>query len=224
MELQFFERDDDFDVIQRALPHWAQTGTLVFVTFRTADSMPTAVVQKWHDERDLWLRQHHIDPSQDDWRLRIGKLEPSKQQEFQRRFSSQWHDQLDQCHGECALRDAKLAKIVADSLLYFDDERYELTDFVVMPNHVHLMGAFTSSAGMLTQCESWKHFTATRINAVLNRRGRFWQQDGFDHLIRSDRQFEYYREYIALNPAKAKLKPGEYVHWSRDLEGGASRS
>ena len=149
MELQFFERDDDFDVIQRALPHWAQAGTIVFVTFRTADSMPTAVVQQWHDERDLWLRQHHIDPSQDDWRLRIGKLEPSNQQEFQRRFSSQWHDQLDQCHGECALRDAKLAKIVTDSLLYFDDERYELTDFVVMPNHVHLMGAFTSSATLV---------------------------------------------------------------------------
>ena len=108
------------------------------------------------------------------------------------------------------LSDPELSRLVADSLLHFDGDRYELSSFVIMPNHVHLLGAFVSHDGMLKQCEPWKRFTATRINAALNRKGRFWQQDGFDHLIRSDRQFQYYRDYIAKNPDKANLKAGEY--------------
>jgi putative transposase len=70
---------------------------------------------------------------------------------------------------------------------------------------------------MLTQCESWKHYTAVQLNRRLRRRGRFWQQDGFDHLVRSAEQFEYLRRYIADNPHRASLSPGEFVHWSKPL-------
>ena len=83
----------------------------------------------------------------------------------------------------CALRQTELAKIVADSLRHFDGDRYALLDFVVMPNHVHLLATFPDKASMLEQCESWKHFTATRINRRLGTKGRFWQQDAFDHLV-----------------------------------------
>jgi putative transposase len=72
---------------------------------------------------------------------------------------------------------------------------------------------------MLAQCESWKHFTATRINRVLGRKGRFWQQDGFDHLVRSVEQFDYLRRYVAENPSRAGLGPGEYLHESKPAAG-----
>jgi len=81
------------------------------------------------------------------------------------------------------------------------------TDFVVMPNHVHLLAAFPDEGSMLAQCESWKHYTATKINRFLGRSSRFWQQDGFDHLVRSVEQFEYLRAYIADNPRRAHLPP-----------------
>ncbi len=115
------------------------------------------------------------------------------------------------------LRQAKLAQLVAGSLEHFDSDRYELTDYVVMSNHVHLLAAFPDGPAMLKQCESWKHFTATQINRQLNRKGRFWQQDGFDHLVRSVEQFEYLRGYIAQNPIKARLHDGEYLHKSKAL-------
>jgi len=121
---------------------------------------------------------------------------------------------LDELHGNCPLRRPELSKIVADSLHHFNHDRYELSDFVVMPNHVHLLAAFPTVEGMLQQCESWKHFTATKINKALGRRGHFWQQDGFDHLVRSVQQFDYFRRYIAENPKKAHLKSGEYVWYS----------
>ncbi len=85
-----------------------------------------------------------------------------------------------------------------------------------MPNHVHLIAAFNDPQQLLKQCESWKHYTATQINRRLHRHGRFWQQDEFDHLIRTVEQFEYLRQYIAANPVKARLREGEFVHMSKE--------
>jgi REP-associated tyrosine transposase len=115
------------------------------------------------------------------------------------------------------LRQPALSQIVTDSLLHFDGDRYELTDFVVMPNHVHLLVAFPDEESMLRQCDSWKHFTSTQINPALGRKGHFWQQDGFDHLVRSVEQFEYLRRYIADNSRRARLRPDEYRHLSKPI-------
>ena len=113
---------------------------------------------------------------------------------------------------------------MANSLQHFDGDRYELTDFVVMPNHVHVLVAFPDEESLLKQSESLKHFTATKINRLIGSSGRYWEQDGFDHLLRSDVQFEYLRNYIANNPIKARLKPGEFLHFSKDLKSTEGKS
>jgi type I restriction enzyme R subunit len=136
---------------------------------------------------------------------------------FRRFRSTRWHNHLDALHGECALRRPQLHHEVARSLRHFDGDRYELTDLIVMPNHVHLLAAFRNAGAMLAQCQSWKRYTAKRINDVLGRRGRFWQSDAFDHLVRSVEQFDYLRGYIADNPRRARLKEGEYAHFSKRL-------
>jgi type I restriction enzyme R subunit len=86
-----------------------------------------------------------------------------------------------------------------------------------MPNHVHLLVAFRDEEAMLMQCESWKRFTAVKINRFLMRKGRFWEQDGFDHLVRTDEHFQHYRRYIARNPMLARLAAGEFIHFSKPL-------
>ena len=68
---------------------------------------------------------------------------------------------------------------------------------------------------MLKQVESWKKWTALQINRALGRTGRFWQDESFDHLVRSPAAFDKFRRYIAENPSKAKLRPGEFIHWRR---------
>ena len=172
------------------------------------------MLTRWRGERLHWFRQHGIDPARKDWKALFKKLEASLQNEYHQTFSQRWHEELDKCQGQCPFRNHKLAEIVAQSLRFFDGDRYELTDFVVMPNHVHTLTAFLDEEQMLTQCESWKHFTAREVNRALGRRGRFWQQDDFDHLVRSVEQFEYLRKYIRDNPRKAGLRPGEYIHES----------
>ena len=85
-------------------------------------------------------------------------------------------------------------------------------DFVVMPNHVHLLAAFPDPNAMEKQFDSWLHYTAVQINRLTNRSGHFWQQEPFDHLVRSVEQYEYLRCYIADNPKKANLREGQYIY------------
>jgi REP element-mobilizing transposase RayT len=134
--------------------------------------------------------------------------------DFQKRFNRCREEFLDSCRGRCLLKRPELAQIVADSLLHFDGQRYRMGDFIVMPNHVHLLAVFSTAEAMKEQCDSWLHYTAVRINQTIGENGKFWQQEPFDHLVRSPEQYEYLTQYIADNPKKSGLKPGEY-HYHR---------
>ncbi|MFO1042848.1 MAG: hypothetical protein U0941_13735 [Planctomycetaceae bacterium] len=215
--MRMFDPQAGFEILERKLPHWSQAGTVCFITWRTRDSIPVSVLNRWFGDRDAWLLRHGIDPKNESWKEQFRELEPIIQSEFLRTFSERWHRSLDSCYGACALRRPELSSIVFDSLLKFDGDRYEMTDFVVMPNHVHLLAAFANEDGMLTQCEGWKHYQAVQINRVLGTSGRFWQQDGFDHLVRSIEQFEALRRYIAGNPGKARLQERQFRQYSKVL-------
>jgi putative transposase len=198
------------------MAHWTQAGTACFITWRTWDSMPAAVIRVWHAERDGWLRQRGIDPAVSGWETLLNDWPIQQLREFRRFVSDRWSEHLDELHGACALRSRNLATIVAESLHHLDGDRYLLSDFVVMPNHIHVLAAFPTEDEMLAQCESWKHYTARQINKAMGRKGRFWGQDAFDHLVRSPDEFERLRSYIADNPLRAGLSPGEYLHYSKD--------
>src|SRR5687767_2820601 len=169
--IQVFDPKQEYAVVERRLPHWSQAGTICFITWRTWDSIPEPVLADWLRQRDRWLDQHGIDSSSPDWRVRVRELDAALFEEFQRHISDRWNDQLDAGHGACVLMRPALAEVVARSLAHFDGDRYVLTDFVVMPNHVHLLAAFLTEEAMLAQCESWKHYTAVKINRAVGRTG-----------------------------------------------------
>jgi type I restriction enzyme R subunit len=178
--------------------------------------MPAAVIRTWHAERDDWLRRQGIDPSVLGWETLVRNLPVQRQRELRRFLSDRWNDHLDELHGACVLGRREFAGIVAESLRHFDNERYCLSDYVVMPNHIHLLVAFPTEAAMLTQCESWKHYTARQLNNAMGRKGRFWEQDAFDHLVRSPEEFERLRRYLAENPLRAGLSSAAYLHYCKD--------
>jgi len=186
------------------LPHWYQPGVTYFVTFRTEDSIPTDVRRRWHAERADWLQRHGIS----DYKSQFQKLPIPLRKEFHERFSRQYMESLDKGFGACVLARQELSSIVADSLFRFDSSRYHLGDFVVMPNHVHLIVCLLGETEIAAQCTSWKRFTARKINQALKKTGRFWQEESFDHLIRSPEQFAAIQHYIANNPQH--LSFGEY--------------
>ncbi len=206
---EFFDPNAELFIEDRCRPHWSQAGAIVFITFRTQDSIPKEVLERWEREKQDWISRRGF---RGHWTNVVPTLDEEQRYEFNSHFSRQRHRCLDQCHGRCLLKQPELARIVADSLMHFDQQRYRMGDFVLMPNHVHLLAAFASEETMKKQCDSWLHFTAFKINSQLSERGRFWQQEPFDHLVRSLDQYEYLRRYIKENPTKAKLKKGEYFY------------
>jgi len=205
----------------RHLPHWFQPGATVFLTFRTADSMPRAVIERWQHEQKAWLTRHNLDTTAATSLSQLRHLPENFQSEFRKLRDRLWHRSLDDCHGACLLRRRKLAGIVAETLRHFDGARYDLDSLVVMPNHVHVLVQFRPPTTLQAQVESWLRFSATKINKHLGRRGAFWQSEPFDHLVRSTAQFEYLQRYIFENPSKANLRVGEYLYWSRSASSQA---
>ncbi len=215
-DLQFFDPQQEYAVVWRRLPHWAQAGAVCFVTWRVGDSLPLALQDRLNQDRQRILRDNGLDPC-GDWKERLGKLPAAVRGRVQWALFLAWDGYLDVGRGACVLKRPELSALVARSLLHFDGDRYVLTDYVVMPNHVHFLVAFRDEESLLRQCTSWKHYTAREINRHLNESGEFWQVDQFDHLVRSPEQFGHYRRYIADNPRRARLRAGDYRWYSRTL-------
>jgi REP element-mobilizing transposase RayT len=186
---------------RRNLPHWYREGSTYFVTFRLIDSVPQPVLNQWKREKQEWLA---LNP------------EPHNQQEqieFQKVFSRKQQEFLDAGHGSCILRVPTVFQILANAFQYFDGVRYELGDLIVMPNHVHLLVTPLPEHYLPNILHSWKSFTSNAINKQQNRKGPLWQDESFDHLVRSLEQLEHYQRYIAENPKRARLSKNEYFYY-----------
>jgi type I restriction enzyme R subunit len=132
-----FDPKGELIIYEHCRPHWAQAGAVVFITFRTHDLIPKQVVEQWDNEKYAWLRERGQETGAH-WADIVKTLSEKEQAEFHKKFVRTREMYLDTCHGRCLLKRPELAKIVADSLLHFDGQRYRMGDFVVMPNHVRL--------------------------------------------------------------------------------------
>ena len=184
------------------LPHWTQEGASYAVTFRLADALPANVVADWESER-----REIVDRA----RRQARELTEAEARQLAQLFSQKIENYLDTGHGKCWLRDERVAKIVRDALLHFQGERYELAAWCIMPNHVHAivrpLGHYTLSEILHT----WKSFTANRANRLLDRSGKFWQPESYDHLIRGEQDLRNRVRYVLENPQKAGLKSWPWV-------------
>ena len=215
-DIRFFDRETDWSVVERSLPHWSQAAAITFVTWRLADSLPQAVLEQLDREIESLLGKEGIG-STSDYSSQIQRFPAKKRSLIQRKLFGVRDKFLDRGFGDCQLAIRECASFVIKSLQHFDGERYFLTDAVVMPNHVHFLCAFKNETAMLKQCNEWKRFTARQINKLLSRSGEFWQVDQFDHLVRNAPSFDYFRDYIAENPRQAGLGEGQSLHFQKEM-------
>jgi carbamoylphosphate synthase large subunit/REP element-mobilizing transposase RayT len=194
-----FDEHAEIHQTHRNLPHWEQEGATYFVTFRLADAVPAQLAAQWGEELATW-RQFHPEP----W-------DAPTTQEYRRRFLQPREDWLDQGHGSCLLRKSEASEVVASALRHFNGTRYYLDAFVVMPNHVHALVQPLPGHTLKDAVRSWKTFTARQINKNLARSGTLWMQESFDRIVRDWDSLVRCRQYIARNPEKAGLTPGEFV-------------
>jgi REP element-mobilizing transposase RayT len=104
---------------------------------------------------------------------------------------------------------------------------YELHAAVVMPDHVHLL------LTPLRDDKGWpyslpvilkllKGTSARTVNKLEASSGPVWQEESFDHVLRSQESLEEKREYIRQNPVRRGLveKPEGYKWlWIEQTEG-----
>ena len=195
------------------MPHWQQENVWYFITFRLADSIPAHVIKEIKLDRELWLKKHQKGHN--------NNFTKEELKEYYRLFSERVEILLNAGMGSCVLKDKKIAKIVADALLYFNNQRYVLDEWVVMPNHVHVLVKPLGEYNLTDILHSWKSFTANEINKVIGNNGQLWMHESYDHIVRNERALEAIRNYIRQNPVKAGIKVTEasllqIVHESRD--------
>ncbi len=196
---QYFHPYRDVDIHKNRLPHWSQGTVSVFITWRLSDSLPATKLSQWEAERRAWLRQFPYP-----W-------DEATEHAYHERFSRQMEDWLDKGYGSCMLRDHECSAMVGSALRHFDGHRYQLQDFVVMPNHVHVLVRPMQDYRLQDVIRSWKGYSARCINQHAGRKGSLWQNDYWDRLIRNRHHEWHIRKYIQNNPQKAGLKTGDYL-------------
>lgn len=160
-----------------------------FITFHLVDAVPCQVIDKWKIE-----------------------LEREKDEEAKKILHWRIEKFADQGYGACYLRNPEIAELVQNALLHFDKQKYKLIAWVIMPNHVHLLLRPLENVELGAIIHSIKSFTAVKANRILNRTGKFWQEDYFDRFIRNFEHYEKTIHYIEMNPVKAELcdKPSDW--------------
>jgi REP element-mobilizing transposase RayT len=192
------------------LPHLKRNGGTYFVTFRQAGTLPKEVLLRFKQERDAIIQQAMAAKRPLTWH---------EQEEVFRWYSSRVDKYLDAGHGRCYLLDPKLADLVANSIQFFEGQRYELRAWMVMPNHVHVVVWPMPDNTLSDILHSWKSFTSHEIKKYLPTKVvPFWQGESYEHLIRDDDDLHRCCHYTRMNPVNAGLcaRP-EHWRWSSDF-------
>jgi REP element-mobilizing transposase RayT len=194
------------------LPHWEEEGGIYCITFRLADSLPQSVLAKI-----AWERKDIIRTAQ-----KLGRhLSPEEEAKIRRLSSATIEQYLDRGAGACHLRKPAIAGLVADSLRHFDDQRYHLFAWCLMPNHVHVVGRILPHWTIAAVVHSWKSFSSKQANKILRTSGTFWEREYYDHLVRNESELVRAIAYVEDNPSKAGLVDWPWV-WARRRDAGAT--
>ena len=95
--------------------------------------------------------------------------------------------------------------------------------YVVMPDHVHFFCApkRTDAEPLGKFVGKWKEWTTKHLHRRHARTADLWQDEFFDHVLRSDESFTQKWLYVQQNPVRAGLvaKAEDWPYWGvmRDL-------
>jgi putative transposase len=100
-------------------------------------------------------------------------------------------------------RNAELLIDVMRSLVA--ERKFELHDFVVMPDHLHLLLTVHDGMTIEKAMQLIKGRFSHRLSREFAYRGEVWQRGFTEEQVMNRESFDGHREYIAQNPVKAGL-------------------
>jgi REP-associated tyrosine transposase len=222
---------------KRNLPHYQPEGYIYFITTRLAGTIPKSIVDKIKKEYEKKLDL--ISGEKSDSK----KKELYKDLKYNRFIK--YDQILDSAKfGRKSLNNNKVAAVVKEALHHRDEKEYKLIAYTIMPNHLHIIflpNKDVKQAGYSLKKEngrgkrrtlptrqagsslykvteimkSLKWYTAKEANKILNRKGKFWQHESHDHVIRDEKELQRLVKYVLNNPVKGGLIDEPYsFEWS----------
>ncbi|MGI6223589.1 MAG: transposase [Prevotella sp.] len=169
---------------KRKLQHWVQEGKLYFVTFRLADSIPKEAIKQIVETLNLFEREINYNE----------KILLHKEME----------KYLNKGYGECLLKEKKYREIVEQSIEYYNNRKYRIDSFVIMPNHIHIILQMIEGNELIDIIKNLKHFITHQINSVRGKKDKIFQKGFYDRIIRDPYELNALRLYIKENPKKLR--------------------
>jgi putative transposase len=122
--------------------------------------------------------------------------------------------------GKRILQSERNARLLIDVLRSLVAEgKFELHDFVIMPNHVHLIFTVHNDMTIEKAMQLVKGRFSHRLSKEFGHLGEVWQRGFAEEQVMNRESLEAHRRYIAENPVKAGLakSPDEYPFCFRFL-------
>lgn len=193
--------DSEVTAYYRHLPHWRQCGATYFVTFRLADSIPQEKLRDLRFLREEWENAHPEPRSEEDW------------SEYAKNVTRAAERYLDEGCGVCHFHSREWCEELRRRLHHFQDERYFLSCWAIMPNHCHAVIRPSGGHELEDVIGGMKATTSRTINTAIGGEGSFWAQESYDRIVREDEHLWRVVQYIGRNPKKAGL--GHENEWRR---------
>ena len=97
---------------------------------------------------------------------------------------------------------------------YREQKKYVLHEFVIMPDHLHLLLTPAPEISLERAVQLIKGGFSYRLGKA--KRGLVWQESFTNHRIRDDQDYVHHAEYIRMNPVRARLAgtPNSYPYSS----------
>jgi putative transposase len=204
---------------RRSLPHWYKPGAIFFITYRLADSLPVAVMERLKAKQKSFLQQSPAP----------GLSRQEHRETAHKIWFGDYDAALDQSQDACLLADRRVASMVRENLYHHHGTKYYLLAYCIMRNHVHVLlqptaefqSEYFDSIGdqddghspLSEIMHSLKSYTAHEANRILGRSGTFWQRESYDHWFRSEQELERIVLYIQANPVRADLAQRSEDYW-----------
>lgn len=173
---------------RRNLPHLHPSEGTFFITYRLADSLPKEIIESLSNEYKNEKVEIIIQPNKHSYFVSF----------------DEYLDKYESDKNYLSL--PEIAEVNKNGIHHYDSKYYQLICYCIMSNHIHLVIKLTENAPDLSKImHSIKRYTAKESNILLDRKGAFWAQESYDHLVRNSNELRTIVNYVVNNPVKAGL-------------------
>ena len=123
--------------------------------------------------------------------------------------------------GKSLLQSTRAATLFLDTLFsYRDAGKFQIHEFVVMPNHVHFLITLGNGTTLERALQLIKGGFFYRAKRELGINSEIWRRGYLDHRSRDESDYRQHRAYIPANPVRAHLAENldEYPYGSAAMK------